>query len=225
MIGDVFLRVPAFAGQVDPPDERNAVVHDDHLLVMRGSRRMLSVHGKVKTLTGSPSRIVYGRPLAIQREDHREVPGEHMDMQFPALLEHMQDKIDQGRRPVVTGISPNHPDSAVDVPAQDKDGPVCFSDGVAHGLEIGIAVDQERTAIRSYHPPAIYCRYEHSVFPVRSDIFPRHVTPRPVPKDLRTAVRRPGTGPLLSSPSASTFQVRGGFGRFRHCLPPCLRAS
>ena len=36
--------------------------------------------------------------------------------------------------------------------------------------------------------------------------------PRPVPKDLRTAVRRPGTGPLLSSPSASTFEVRGGFG-------------
>ncbi|MGA6993123.1 MAG: hypothetical protein WBX50_04415 [Candidatus Deferrimicrobiaceae bacterium] len=35
---------------------------------------------------------------------------------------------------------------------------------------------------------------------------------RPVPKDLRSAVRRPGAGLLPSSPSASTPNVRRGFG-------------
>src|SRR4030066_1126851 len=40
----------------------------------------------------------------------------------------------------------------------------------------------------------------------------RRLLPRPVPKDLRTAVRRPGTGLLPPSPSPSTFDVRGGFG-------------
>ncbi|UCD46894.1 MAG: transposase zinc-binding domain-containing protein [Deltaproteobacteria bacterium] len=39
----------------------------------------------------------------------------------------------------------------------------------------------------------------------------RRLLPRPV-SGLRTTVRRPGTEPLPSSPSASTFEVRGGFG-------------
>jgi hypothetical protein len=40
----------------------------------------------------------------------------------------------------------------------------------------------------------------------------QRLLPRPVPKDLRSTVRQPGTGLLPSSPSASTFDVRGCFG-------------
>src|SRR4030065_1640316 len=40
----------------------------------------------------------------------------------------------------------------------------------------------------------------------------RRLLLRPRPKDLTTAVRRPGTGLLPFSPSTSTFHVRGEFG-------------
>ena len=45
----------------------------------------------------------------------------------------------------------------------------------------------------------------------------RRLLPRPVPKDLRSAVKRPGAGLLPSSPFPSTFDVRVEFGL--HTIP------
>src|SRR4051812_6025691 len=75
------LRVPAAARQVEAADEGDAVVDDDHLLVMAGAHRMLVVEPEREPAMRFQVELVDGQPLALERVQHRVVPAEHITVQ------------------------------------------------------------------------------------------------------------------------------------------------
>ena len=74
--------VPASSGQIQPSDERNGVVDDDDFLVMRGADGMIAVHMKVNPRVPLPARSEEGKHFAHQRENHREVADQNVNLEL-----------------------------------------------------------------------------------------------------------------------------------------------
>jgi len=82
ILGPMICRVPTTFGQIESADERNGIVDDNDLGMMRGSDRMIAVHMKVNARVPAPGGTEEWQALAIERKDHREIPYENMDVEM-----------------------------------------------------------------------------------------------------------------------------------------------
>ena len=81
LVAGVLGGVPAAVSEIETSDECDGIVHDDDFLMMRCAERMLVVQAEVQAPMRAPVELVYGQPFAIEREDHREIPGKDMHLQ------------------------------------------------------------------------------------------------------------------------------------------------
>ena len=152
--------VPAVAGQVETADERQGVVHDDELLVMRCAGRMTIVELKIEPPLGSRREPELGKPFALQREQQGEIPAQDIGVEFGARGEQRGKKITQPFRQSVVraGRDQSHP--AVDIPTEDENGALRLCECRSHRAEIFGAVDKPACAVRALDPPAVATRHQ-----------------------------------------------------------------
>ncbi len=163
IVGRMRGRVPAGARQVEPADEREPVVDHDELLVMRRAARMRIVEPEPDAAMRAPAGPIHGRPVALQRVDHREVPREHVDAQIVAGG---RERVQEGRERVgqrVVGAAGREPHPAVHVPADDEHRVARAQQRGAQRREVRIAVDQHREAVRAADRVAVAPAFEQAV--------------------------------------------------------------
>ncbi|MDR8969652.1 hypothetical protein FEP58_06048 [Burkholderia multivorans] len=156
-------RVPARTRQIEAADEREPVVDHDELLMMRRAARMRIVEPEHDPAMRAPARAIDGRPVALERVDHREVPREHVDPQVvPARRERVQERRERIGEAVV-GAARHEPHPAVDVPAEDEHRMARTQERGPQCREIRVAVDQRREAVRMTNRVAVAADLEQAV--------------------------------------------------------------
>ena len=109
LVAGVRARVPAPLREVEAADERDGVVDDDHLLVVRRADRMARVEAEREPPVRAPVELVEGQPFALERVEHREVPAQHVGAQALAArddrVEEFPERLRESRRPRLRGTS------------------------------------------------------------------------------------------------------------------------
>ena len=155
VVGGVLAGVPAPAGEVEAPRKRHGVVDHHDLLVVGADRRMGVVVAQVDAAMDPPARAVDWGKFAIDPEHHREIPVEYVDAQAAApAREEIQKVAEHGRHPGKR-LVPVQAGPAVEVPAEDDDRALGALGGLHEGLEIVVAIDQQRDALGTRDRQAI----------------------------------------------------------------------
>jgi hypothetical protein len=157
----VLARVPALVGEVEAARERELVVDDDDLLVVRPRHRMRVVEAEVDAPVRLPlADAERGRDLAIGSEHDRVIPVEDADPQVAlAPREAVQEIAQLDRLP---GVVVAQPRAAVEIPGEDQDRALGALGGAHERLEVFLGVDDERDAVRPSHGQAILAGLEES---------------------------------------------------------------
>ncbi|KGD59276.1 hypothetical protein DP49_6626 [Burkholderia pseudomallei] len=203
LVGRMPRRVPARARQIEAADERDAIVDHDELLVMRRAARVRAVEPEHDAVPRAPSGAVHGRPFALERVDHREIPCQHIDPQPSACVRERVQERRERLRPAVVRAVRHEPQPAVDVPADDEDRVARAPQRRAQRREIRVAVDERREALRVQQRVAVAAGFEQSAMRARfgGAVCPRvgrrrrgrrHVAGRPA--ERKRAAPRAGAG-------------------------------
>lgn len=80
----VLARVPAMIAEVEAAEEGEAAIDDDELLVVRAFLDVAAVEPERDALVRRPVEEQRLHPLALEREDHVEVPREDADLELGA---------------------------------------------------------------------------------------------------------------------------------------------
>jgi len=120
------------------------------------------VEPEVESAVCAPTELVDGQPLAIEREHHGEIPGEHVHAQAAAPLHDFVQKVSERLRKAVVRTLRHESNAAVDVPAEYVDAASGARDRPPHGPEIGFAVDEKGHALRTLDAPAVAAGYEQT---------------------------------------------------------------
>ena len=84
VLRSVLRRIPATRGEIEPADERDGIVDDDDLLMLRAGDRVAAVQAEAKAPVRAPRQSKARHELALQRVDDGEIPIEHVDAQRAA---------------------------------------------------------------------------------------------------------------------------------------------
>ncbi len=181
--------VPALAGEVEPAAERDRIVDDDDLLMVRPAGRMRIVELEMNTPMRfpTPPETHFDGRFPIVRIDHREVPVENIDVQVaPSACEVVEIFPELGARVIAVTFDAEAA-IAVEVPCEDDDRlPRTFGGRHEH-LEVIVAVDDERDPARVGDAPAIAAFLENT--PLR--VCYRHVGSKGSGRKFRVKLSRP----------------------------------
>ncbi len=151
----VLAGVEAAYGQVESADERQRIIDDDDLLVMRGRHRMIAVEGEAQAFVRVPA-LPGGRQqgFALKREDEREIPAQQVDAQVRLALE---SGLEKRREPlfVITPVASAKSHAAVYVPAERDHAVFGGGDRFSHGAEIVDGVDGKAHRFGGCDLPAV----------------------------------------------------------------------
>ena len=153
--------VPAPRREVEPAHEREPVVDDDDLLVVRARERVAAVEPEVHPPMALPAEAVQRRELAVGAEDHRIVPVEHVDAQLAAPPCEVVQELAE-RRAGAAVVAEGEGGTAVEVPREDDDRALGqLGRGHEAGEVVG-AVDEKRHAVRVRDGAAVLLRAEET---------------------------------------------------------------
>jgi hypothetical protein len=79
LVGEMLARIPPALRDIQSADERNGIVDDDDLLVVRRINRVRRVEPEGKAAVRAPVELVHRQPFALESVEHREVPSERVD--------------------------------------------------------------------------------------------------------------------------------------------------
>jgi hypothetical protein len=148
--------------QIEPADERDRIVDDHDLLMMRRADRMFVIQPEVESAMRPPVELVHRQPFAIHCEHHRVIPREHVHPQVALALHDGVQKCAELLGPSVVRAAGHEADAAVDVPAEYENTALGAGNRRSYRGEIGFAVDEERETVRSFDAPAVAARHEQS---------------------------------------------------------------
>jgi hypothetical protein len=153
--------VPARLTQVDAAHERDIAVDDRELLVMRAARYRRLVEAEVKTLTGHPVKHELLHPLALEREDQVEVPGQDVNLQRGGSLAELIQKLQQAY--FLTGfdvVAAEELHAAVELPARQQNAVLGFERRLIKRAIVVSGVDQHPRRIGAGRPPDVASRFD-----------------------------------------------------------------
>ena len=160
LVAGMRARVPADARKVIAADERDGVVDDDELLVMRRAGRMPVVEAKRKPAVSAPVELVHRQPFALECVEHREIPRQHVTSHVVARRNDRVEEIAERLGQSVVRAAGDEPHPAVDVPAEDEERVARLRKRRADGREVRLAVDEKSDARRALDAPAVAARLE-----------------------------------------------------------------
>ncbi len=167
----VLARVPAARRQIDAAAERDRVVDDHDLLMMRAAGRMRVVVAKADPAVRLPRQAIQRRPLAVEPEDHRVIPDQDVDLQLAAAAHQVVEKVAELQLAVLA-VRAQQARAAVEIPAGDQDRALRVARGLDERLEVRVRIDQERPPARRARcasnydrPRADPCARAFPVFP------------------------------------------------------------
>ena len=70
-------------GYVQSARKPDGIIDDDNLLMMRRAQGMAAVEAKMDSSVGTPGMAVKRNDFAIGGIDHREIPQQHINAEFP----------------------------------------------------------------------------------------------------------------------------------------------
>ena len=160
---------------------------------MGSAQRMIAIECEVEAPVCALAEAERGKQLSLEREQHREVPVEHVEVEVRAAPHQPVQEADEIG--LAVAAAQLHP--AMEVPAEEPDAPARAFERRGHPAEVALAVDAERDAFRMRDAPAGAPFFEHGPVPdLRSEGLsghPRarskaHATPKPL-RHARNAAR------------------------------------
>ena len=154
--GPVLARVPAAGGEVEASREGDGVVDDHELLVMAAAGRMEPVEREPQPGMRPPPEPYARQHLALEREEHREVPLEHVDLEVaPPSHEPVEE-----RHEIASVTVAAKPHAGVEVPP-DQEHPLARAfERVGDRAEVALPVDEKGRTVCRLDPPAVASRGE-----------------------------------------------------------------
>ena len=164
IVDPVLAGIPAADRQIEPAGECERIVDHDDLLVLRGAGRHRIVETEAHARRRIPAERERRERLALQRIEHRIVPGEQVHGQLGPLVHELRQKLAQRDRPAVVRLAvlADEPRAAVEIPADDEDVALRLQQRLAHRAEERARVDQHRGARRALDAPYIAAWLEHA---------------------------------------------------------------
>jgi hypothetical protein len=161
VVGPVSGRVPAPGGEIESADERQPVVDEDDLLVVRARQRVRVVVAQVHAPMRVPREPVERRKLAVGAEHHRVVPVEHAHVQPPPAPGEIVQEV--AERDALAAGPDLQRRAAVEVPGEDHDRALGALGGAHERLEVALGVDEQRDAARARDGAAVLADLEKAV--------------------------------------------------------------
>ena len=98
------------------PGKRDGIIDDDDLLMMRRTQGMVAVEAKMDPSVTAPGMVIKGM-IAIGGIDHREIPQEHINAEFPITAHQIVQEVSEAWR---SGISRIETEPAIELPTGDE---------------------------------------------------------------------------------------------------------
>jgi hypothetical protein len=146
--------VPAAQCEIDAAAERDRVIDDHDLLMVRAAGRMRVVVAETDPAMRLPRQAVERRPLAVEPEDHRVIPDQDVDLQLAAAAHQVVEEAAELEL-AVAAVGAQQARAAVEIPAGDQDRAARVARGLDERLEIGVRIDQEPRPRGVLDAPAI----------------------------------------------------------------------
>ena len=159
IVGPVLARVPASAGHIDAAAERQGIVHDHHLLMMRRASGMMAVEREADAARRELQTDRLNQLLA-QLHEHRLVPLQDVERDVRGGPDDVLEEVAQPVRHPVRGealgvaLAGDHLQPQVEIPADHVDRPLRRTQRRPQVTEVVRPVDDHRQAIRALDPPA-----------------------------------------------------------------------
>src|SRR5688572_5423943 len=116
---------------------------------------MLRIETKTQPPVGAPVELVHRHPLALECEQHREVPAQNVCAQVAPTGDDGVDEVAQSFRQSIVSALGYQAHAAVDVPAQYEYRALRLRDRLADGGEVFGAIDEDAETPRACDAPAI----------------------------------------------------------------------
>src|SRR5439155_20326927 len=133
---------PSVSREIEAAHERNRIVHDDELLVMRRAGRMPVVELEVQTPLRARGKPELGQPFALESKKKRKIPAQNVCGEVRTRGEKRGQEIAQRLRKTVVRSVGGEPHATIDVPTGDEDGALALRERGTHRAEIVGAVDE-----------------------------------------------------------------------------------
>ena len=171
---NALLVVDAMLGCIPSPDrdiesagERDRIVHDDQLLMLRGAERHSVIQLEVHVRRRAPTEFKARQELAFRGVKEGEVPGEQIDLKLRPSLDQGAKKIAELRRQPVVGLAflADKARLAVHVPAENEDTSLRLEERPPNCVEIRGGVDEHRGSRGAFDAPHIVAGPKNGLAP------------------------------------------------------------
>ena len=114
--------VPAMFGYIQSAGKRKRIIDDDDFLMMRRSDGMAIVEPEMDPPVSAPGMSIERNDFTIRREDHREIPQQHINPKSTIATHQTMQKIPETWS---IGISSIKPKPAIELPTSNKNKTLC----------------------------------------------------------------------------------------------------
>jgi hypothetical protein len=136
-------RIPSSSGQIQPADEGDGIIDHNDFRMMRGAQRVVAVHMEMHARMPSPTRTKKRKRFALERENHREIPDQDMDLQIRPPHCQIVEIASQIRKTFSFTVGKLQMNTAIEVPAPDEDRIMSELESVGHRRKISCSIDQK----------------------------------------------------------------------------------
>ena len=155
--------VPAVHSHVDAAAERQGVVDDDDLLMVRRAHRMGAVDLEPKALIGQPVGHEDGSHTAADCGERADVPFEYEDFEVGFLADEPAEEHSQPVGAVESLLAWFEFDARVEVPADQHDSLLSLQHCGLRMMKVVSGVDDAGKIVRRFDAPAGFARNKDSV--------------------------------------------------------------
>jgi len=150
--------IPSGMGEIEASAKSDRIVDHDDFLMVGGSDGMCAVEPKVESSLFPEINPKERLRYPLKRVKDGEVPVEHVDVKiappFQKSAEEISEPIWKSGTISILSIA-SEQNMAVNIPAEDEDGPLSLEGSLLERFEIGFAIRQERHSVGPGSLPAI----------------------------------------------------------------------
>ena len=122
ILREVVRCVPAVFRYIQSAGKRDGIIDDDDLLMMRRTQGMVAVEAKMDPSVTAPGMAIKRNDFAIRGIDHREIPQEHINAEFPIATHQIVQEVSEAWRSRISRIET---EPAIELPTGDENKVLC----------------------------------------------------------------------------------------------------